>query len=45
MFMQLQVSIPFCEALKQMSMYAKFMNALITGKRKPKYDENQVCSN
>lgn len=40
MFMKLQVSIPFCETLEQILMYAKFMKGLITGKRKLKYDEN-----
>lgn len=40
MFTKLQVIIPFCEALEKMSVYAKFMKGLLTGKQKPKFDEN-----
>lgn len=40
MFTKLQVSIPLYEDLEQMSVYAKFMKDILTGKRKPKYDEN-----
>ena len=39
LFSQLQVNIPFREALDQM-VYAKFMKELLTGRRKPKDDEN-----
>jgi len=38
------VNIPFGEALDQMHVYAKFMNELLTGRRKPKYDENIALS-
>jgi len=38
-FSQLQVNIPFGEALDQRPMYAKFMKELLTGRRKPKDDE------
>jgi hypothetical protein len=34
------VNIPFGEALDQMPVYAKFMKELLTGRRKPKDDEN-----
>jgi len=44
LFSQRQVNIPFGEALDQMPMYAKFMKELITGRRKPKDDENIVLS-
>lgn len=37
---KLQANIPLCEALEKMSVYAKFMKYLLTGKRKPKYDES-----
>jgi len=40
LFSQLQVNIPFGETLDQMLVYAKFMKELLTGKRKPKDDEN-----
>jgi hypothetical protein len=40
LFSQLQVNIPFGEALDQMPVYAKFMKDLLTGRRKPKDDEN-----
>lgn len=39
-FSQLQVSIPFSEALDQMPIYAKFMKELLTDRRRPKDDEN-----
>ena len=44
LFTQLQVNIPFSEALDQMSVYAKFMKDLLTGRRKPKDDENIALS-
>jgi len=40
LFSQLQVNIPFGEALNQMPLYAKFMKELLTGRRRPKDDEN-----
>ena len=40
MFNKVQVNIPFCEALKQMFGYAKFMKELLSGKCKLKHDEN-----
>ncbi|XP_039684971.1 uncharacterized protein [Medicago truncatula] len=40
LFSQLQVNIPFGEALDQMPVYAKFMKEMLTGRRKPKDDEN-----
>jgi len=40
LFSQLQVNIPFSEALDQMFVYARFMKELLTGRRKPKDDEN-----
>lgn len=40
LFSQLQVNIPFSEALDQIPVYAKFMKDLLTGRRKPKDDEN-----
>jgi len=40
LFSQLQVNIPFSEALDQMPVYAKFMKDLLTGRRKPRDDEN-----
>ncbi|XP_050887131.1 uncharacterized protein LOC127092322 [Lathyrus oleraceus] len=40
MLTALQVNVPFCDALEQMSMYAKFMKELLNGKRKLKDDEN-----
>ncbi|XP_050902839.1 uncharacterized protein LOC127115304 [Lathyrus oleraceus] len=36
----LQVSIPFCDALEQMSIYAKFMKELFNGKHKFRDDIN-----
>ncbi|XP_050895182.1 uncharacterized protein LOC127101782 [Lathyrus oleraceus] len=36
----LQVNIPFCDALEQMSVYAKFMKELLNGKCKCKDDGN-----
>jgi len=33
LFSQLQLNIPFGEALDQMSVYAKFMKELLTGRR------------
>jgi len=44
LFSQLKVNIPFGEALDQMSVYAKFMKELLTGRRKPKDDENIALS-
>jgi len=44
LFSQLQVNIPFDEALDQMPVYAKFMKELLTGRRKPKDDENIALS-
>ncbi|XP_039688640.1 uncharacterized protein [Medicago truncatula] len=40
LFSQLQVNIPFGEPLEQMPIYAKFMKEMLTGRRKPKDDEN-----
>lgn len=39
-FMKLYISIPFCEVLEKMLVYAKFMKDLLMVKRKLKYDEN-----
>jgi len=44
LFSQLQVNIPFREALEQMPVYAKFMKELLTGRRKPKDEENIALS-
>jgi len=44
LFSQLQVKIPFSEVLDQMSVYAKFMKELLTGRRRPKDDENIALS-
>ena len=44
LFSQLQVNIPFSEGLDQMPVYAKFMKELLTGRRRPKDDENIVLS-
>jgi len=44
LFSQLQVNIPFREALEQMPIYAIFMKELLTGRRKPKDDENIALS-
>jgi len=44
LFSQLQVNIPFGEALDQMPVYAKFMKELLNGRRKPKDDENIALS-
>ena len=44
LFSQLQLNNPFREALEQMSVYAKFMKELLTGRRKPKDDENIALS-
>ena len=44
LFSQLQVNIPFSEALDQIPVYAKFMKDLLTGKRKPRDDENIALS-
>ncbi|KEH17119.1 hypothetical protein MTR_0042s0100 [Medicago truncatula] len=38
------VNIPFGEALDQMPVYAKFMKVLLTGRIKPKDDENIALS-
>lgn len=40
MLNEIQVNIPFCEALEQMHVYAKFMKKLLLGKCKLKHDEN-----
>lgn len=40
MLTKIQVNIPFCESLKKMPIYAKFMKDLLLGKRKLKHDEN-----
>lgn len=40
MLIALQVNIPFCDALEQMSIYAKFMKELLNGKRKLRDDKN-----
>lgn len=37
---KIQVSIPFCEAFKQILVYEKFMKELLSRKRKLNYDEN-----
>ncbi|KEH17187.1 hypothetical protein MTR_0035s0100 [Medicago truncatula] len=42
LFSQLQVNIPFGEALNQMPLYAKFMKELLTGRKRLKDDENIV---
>lgn len=44
MLNKVQVSIPFCEALEQMLVYAKFMKELLSGKHKLKYDENTALT-
>jgi len=44
LFSQLHVNIPFKEALDQMFVYAKFMKELLTGRKKPKDDENIALS-
>jgi len=42
LFSQLQVNIPFREALEQIPVYAKFMKELLTGRRKTKdHDEGE----
>lgn len=40
MLNKIQANIPFGEALEQMSIYAKFMKDLLSGKHKLKNDEN-----
>ncbi|KEH33330.1 hypothetical protein MTR_3g435760 [Medicago truncatula] len=35
-----EVNIPFTEALNKMPLYAKFMKELLSGKKRPKDDEN-----
>lgn len=40
MLTSLQVNIPFCDALEQMLVYAKFMKELLNGNQKLKDDEN-----
>lgn len=40
MLTKIYKNIPFCEALNQMAVYAKFMKELLIGKHKLKYDEN-----
>ena len=44
LFSQLQVNIPFGEALNQIPLYAKFMKELLTGRKRPKDDENIALS-
>jgi len=44
LFSQLQVNIPFGEALNQMPLYAKFMKELLTGRKRPRDDENIALS-
>lgn len=39
MITTLQVNIPFCDALEQMPLYAKFMKDLLNGKHKLKDDK------
>jgi len=43
-FSQLQVIIPFREGFEQMAVYANFKKELLTGRRKPKDDENIALS-
>ncbi|KAK2436917.1 hypothetical protein QL285_021877 [Trifolium repens] len=40
----LQINVPFSEALEQMPVYAKFMKDLLSGKRKLRDDENIALS-
>lgn len=40
MLIALQINIPFCDALEEMSIYAKFMKELLNGKCKLKDGEN-----
>ena len=44
MLTALLVNSPFCDALEQMSVYAKYMKELLNGKRKWKDDENVVLA-
>jgi hypothetical protein len=44
LFSQHHMNIPFGEALDQMPVYVKFMEDLLTGRRKPKDDENIALS-
>jgi hypothetical protein len=44
LFSQLQVNIPFSEAIEQMPLYAKFMKDLLTGRKKPRDGENIALS-
>ena len=44
LFSQLQVNIPFGKALNQMPVYAKFMKELLTGRKRPRDDENIALS-
>jgi len=44
LFSQLQVNIPFSEAIDQMPLYTKFMKDLLIGRRKPRDDENIALS-
>ncbi|XP_045830999.1 uncharacterized protein LOC123922316 [Trifolium pratense] len=43
-FKNLQINVPFSEALEQMPIYAKFMKDLLSGKRKLRDDENVALS-
>lgn len=40
MLTKIQINIPFCEALEDMLVYAKFMKELLSRKPKLKHDEN-----
>ena len=40
MLNEIHVNIPFCEALEQIYVYAKFMKYLLSRKHKLKHDEN-----
>lgn len=40
MLNKIQVNIPFCEALEQTLVYAKFMKKLLSRNHKLKHDEN-----
>ncbi|CAJ2636009.1 unnamed protein product [Trifolium pratense] len=44
LFENLQINVPFSEALEQMPIYAKFMKDLLSGKRKLRDDENVALS-
>ncbi|CAJ2666075.1 unnamed protein product [Trifolium pratense] len=44
LFENLQINVPFSEALEQMPIYARFMKDLLSGKRKLRDDENVALS-